>query len=185
MVLRHLRGIGMKEKIPAILGLTLIGIAGRLVPHVPNATPITAITIAARKHVGAIWSFLIPLAAMALSDLVIGFYNWKILLSVYASFMLIAAISKIAKKCTSPISAVVLAAMSSVLFFLITNFVVWAFSPWYAKSIWGLLYCYELGLPFLRSMLLGDIAYTALVLGAFEFARTKVPVRGLAITLRA
>ena len=182
MVLRYFSRIGMSKKVFAILGLTLVGIAGRLIPHIPNATPITAITITARRYVGDTWAFVITLAAMAVSDVFIGLYNWHIMASVYLSFVLIACMSSVVKKHTSPIGIVVLAAFSSLVFFLVTNFAVWMFSPWYAKSIWGLLYCYELGIPFLRSMLLGDIVYTTLLLGAFEFARLKIPTRRIAVT---
>ena len=164
------------KKILAILGLIGVGIAGRLIPHAPNATPITAVTIAARKYVGRTWAFVIPLAAMVISDAVIGFYNWKIMLSVYSSFVFIACASKFAKRYGNPASLMLLAVVSSLIFFLVTNFTVWIFSPWYAKSISGLLYCYELGIPFLRNMLVGDVAYTALLVGAFELAQMRVPM---------
>ena len=155
----------MYKKILAIASLIGIGIAGRLLPHVPNATPITAITFAAQKHVGRVWSFIVPLSAMVISDAFVGFYDWKILISVYSSFILIGFISQWVKKHTSPLAITALTMAASVTFFLVTNFAVWMFSPWYEKSLSGLFYCYTLGLPFLRSMVLGDLFYTFVLLG--------------------
>jgi len=164
----------MGKKILAIAGLVGVGVAGRLLPHAPNATPITAITIAAQKHIGKWWAFAVPMAAMVVSDAVLGFYNWKILASVYVSFLLIGWLSRYIRKQSSALAVGGLAVAASVLFFLITNATVWLFSPWYEKSLSGLLYCYMLGLPFLRNMLLGDLAYTFALLGAFSISASKV-----------
>lgn len=161
----------MPKKIAVIAGLVGVGVLGRLVPHAPNATPITAITLAARRHVGRAWAFAVPMAAMALSDMVLGFYNWRVLASVYGSFLLIALLSRLVQKSSNPFAPLVLAVAGSLVFFIVTNFAVWAFSPWYAKSFEGLLYCYTLGLPFLRNMMLGDIAYTAML-----FSTLALPV---------
>lgn len=105
---------------------------------------------------------------MLITDAIIGFYDWRILIGVYASFMLISILGIIARKYPKilPTSFVLLSA--SLFFFLVTNFSVWLFSPWYEKSISGLMYCYTLGLPFLRNMLLGDISYALALFGVFE-----------------
>jgi hypothetical protein len=166
MVLYYLSAIIMTKKICTVLGLIGVGIVGRLLPHLPNSTPISAVTIAASKHVGRTMTIAVPLMAMLLSDLVLGFYNFNILLSVYLSFALIALMSTWAKQFKSRAATVTLVLSSSLLFFLVTNGAVWLFSPWYAKNIGGLLYSYELGLPFLRNMLFGDIVYASVLLGA-------------------
>lgn len=97
------------------------------------------------------------------------------MISVYGSFLLIGLLSaRITKLCSfMPISLSVIGA--SLFFFLITNGAVWAFSPWYEKSIYGLFYSYELGLPFLRNMLVGDVFYTFILIFVFEsvFATRK------------
>ncbi len=161
----------MNKKFLSVLGLISIGVVGRLVPHLPNATPMTTITLAAGKYVGRVATILIPLIAMVLSDAVIGFYNWKILISVYASFALIGLSGILARKYPGMFPTGLVLISSSLLFFLATNFSVWLFSPWYAKSIAGLFYCYELGLPFMRNMLLGDITYSLVLFGAIECVR--------------
>lgn len=164
MVLRRITRITMQKRLLTILGLIGFGIAGRLLPHIPNATPITSITLAGNKYIGRTWAIVIPLVAMLVSDAVIGFYDWRILLSVYISFALIGAIGSLIKKYTDVFSTMLVVIGSSLLFFLVTNFTVWMFSAWYEKSLSGLLYCYFLGLPFLRNMLMGDVFFSTLLL---------------------
>lgn len=150
--------------------LIFFAIAVRLFPHAPNMTPITAIAFIGSLYLGRKWAIVLPLLALFLSDLLIGFYDWKIMLSVYGSFALIGFLSFIVTKYRAilPVGFSVIGA--SLLFFLITNGAVWAFSPWYEKTASGLLYSYELGLPFLRNMLVGDVLYTTALVAIFECA---------------
>jgi len=171
--------MNMASKFFWALALILFGIAGRLLPHMPNATPITAIILAAGRHLGRTWSLVIPLIAMLASDAVIGFYNWRIMIGVYGSFALIGFISWFGRKNKGATPIVVMILVAPLIFFLITNFSVWLFSPWYEKSIAGLLYCYTLGIPFLRNMLIGDFIYTSLLVGGPAIARVAFGARHL------
>jgi hypothetical protein len=156
--------------IVVVLSLILFGFTIRLLPHAPNMTPITAIALVGSLYLGRKWALILPCLALFLSDAVIGYYDWKIMLSVYGSFILIGFLSFIVSKYRTLFSVGVSLVSASVLFFLITNGAVWAFSPWYEKTISGLLYSYELGLPFLRNMLTGDVLYTTALIIIFESA---------------
>lgn len=63
----------------------------------------------------------------------------------------------------------------SALFFVTTNFAVWAFQAYYEKSVAGLLQCYAAGVPFYRSMLAGDLFYAAALFGAAALAGVAWP----------
>lgn len=152
----------------ALVLLVAFGMATRLVPHEPNATALTGIAIASALYLGRTWTVPLTLLILFLSDIVIGFYDVRIMASVYGSFALIALIAWFARRNKTVLTAGVSIAASAFSFFLITNFAVWMFSPWYEKSVAGLLYSYELGLPFLRNMFLGDVFYTAVIVAAFE-----------------
>jgi hypothetical protein len=54
---------------------------------------------------------------------------------------------------------------SSVSFFLVSNFAVWAAWNMYPKTLSGLVTCYAAGLPFFRRALAGDMLFTALAFG--------------------
>ena len=163
--------------------LILFGVMVRLFPHLPNATPITAIAFASSIYLGKRWSIILPIFTLFLSDIFIGFYDWKIMLSVYSSFALIGCLSWVSRKYGGIFPVFLSVIGSALLFFFITNGAVWLFSPWYEKSISGLLYSYELGIPFFRNMLMGDIIYTALLLGVFEFVRMGVRRIGAGIKI--
>ena len=154
--------------------LLAFGVAARLFPHLPNATPITAIAFAGSFYLGRRWVVILPILALFLSDLIIGFYDWRIMTSVYGSFAIIGWWSNFSRgrKGVVPVSFSILA--SSLFFFLATNGAVWLFSPWYEKSVSGLLYAYELGIPFFRNMLAGDLIYSAVLFGVFEAVRRVV-----------
>jgi len=150
-----------------IIGLIAIGVGGRLIPHLPNFTPIAALAFVGSQYFGRKAALILPLVALFLGDMLIGFYSFGIMASVYGSFLIIAIMSWWTKKHSNIFAVGYTVIIASVVFFLITNAAVWWFSPWYTKNLAGLMYSYELGLPFLRNMLLGDIVYTFTLLGVF------------------
>jgi hypothetical protein len=111
-------------------------------------------------------AMLVPLAAMLLSDFVLGFDDWRITLVVYAALTLPAAIGMLARR--YPLSRVVApAALScSLIFFATTNFAIWAFGGMYSLDLAGLAACYVAGLPFLKYTMAGDLAWTAALFGS-------------------
>ena len=54
---------------------------------------------------------------------------------------------------------------SSVSFFVVSNFAVWACWNLYPKTFSGLMACYDAGLPFFRRGFAGDLVFTALMFG--------------------
>ena len=62
--------------------------------------------------------------------------------------------------------------LSSILFFIVTNFGVWLTGGgWFYPKTWqGLIECYTLAIPFFRNTVAGDLVYTAVLFGLFEFA---------------
>lgn len=154
-----------------ILFATLLigfGVLMRLVPHAPNMTPIVAIGLVAGAYLGQRYAYIVPIIALLLSDLCIGFYDWRLMTSVYISFGLIGLIGWAARKYRSVQLYALFAVAGSTFFFLTTNAAVWVFSPWYEKSLSGLMLSYELGLPFWRNMIIGDVFYTVLLVGIAE-----------------
>lgn len=145
----------------------MLAILSRVFPHLPNATPITALAIVAGSYIGKKNAIILPIIVLGISDLFIGLYDARLMLAVYGSFACIGLASAVFPH--KPLQrSLYLAVGASVFFYLTTNFAVWLFSPWYEKSIYGLLLSYELALPFARNMLLGDIGYTILLIALCE-----------------
>jgi hypothetical protein len=156
--------------------LTIIGFGAimRLLPHWPNFTPIAAMALFGgaylkRKHL----AILIPFAALLLSDVFLGFHKWMI--AVYIGFALIVGIGMLLRTRVKGGTVILASLVSSVLFFLITNFAVWIGSPYYPQNIAGLMQSYTAGLPFLYNGVLGDLFYSTFFFGAFYFARLRFP----------
>ncbi len=171
-----------KRDILIIAGLLVASaVAARLLPHVPNLTPLSAIAIAGGAYLGQRYALLLPFLALLISDMFLGFYSAPVMLSVYGSFALIGVLGLVASMHRNVFVTVMMGAIAPLVFFLITNAAVWAFSPWYAKNLTGLLYAYELGIPFFRTMFVGDVAYTVMLVTTFECIRLVYP-RRMAIT---
>jgi hypothetical protein len=159
-----------RTKIVLVVAVVALAAASRLVKHPFNFTPIAAMGIFAGCYFGKKWGFLIPLAAMAVSDYFIGFYDWQIMASVYFGIAAAYGIGWLLKKRRKWYDIAAASIASSILFFIITNFSVWAFFNWYPHTIDGLVSCFTLAVPFFRNTLIGDVVYTGALFGAFEFA---------------
>ena len=154
----------MKKKNKKILFITLFIIVAalmRLIPHPPNFVPITAIAIFAGVKFNNIKiAYAIPISIMLISDLFIGFYS--ISLFVYLAFILIITYSSFIKKYS--IKNIIL---SSVMFFIITNFGVWLMGG-YPKSVEGLVLCYTMAIPFFTNSIIADLFFSAILYYGFE-----------------
>jgi hypothetical protein len=60
-------------------------------------------------------------------------------------------------------------------FYLVTNFAVWASKSLYAPTAAGLVESYVKGLPFYRTMLAGDVCYIALMTACLAAAQLLQP----------
>src|SRR5919112_2777513 len=66
---------GNTPRLVVLLSAIVAAAALRLVPHPPNFTPIGAMALFSGAYLGPRWlAFAAPLAALLLSDLVLGFY---------------------------------------------------------------------------------------------------------------
>ena len=119
-------------------------------------------------------AFAAPLAALLLSDLVLGFYHG--MATVYAAVALIVVIGwAISGRRRSVVPVTVAAISASVLFFVLTNFGMWLFSGFYPRTEEGLVACFVAAIPFFQNTVAGDLFYTVLLFGGFRLAELVVP----------
>lgn len=152
--------------------LVSIVVIARLLPHPPNFTPIAAVALFSGAYLTKKQSLVIPIIAMMLSDLFIGFDSLPMRIAVYGSILIGVFIGYCISKNKSIGSVVAASFASSLIFFIITNFGVWAFGTMYTKSLSGLLDCFILAIPFFKNTLLGDLFYSGLFFGSYEFVRS-------------
>ena len=104
-----------------IVSIIFFGAFMRLIPHWPNFTPIAAMALfggtwLSRKYRG----FVIPVAALLISDLVIGFHGsmW----AVYLAFGFTVSMGFILRRKVNAGNILVASLTTSVIFYLVTNF---------------------------------------------------------------
>lgn len=167
--------------------LVVLAALSRLIPHPPNVAPIAGMALfGAAYYSKKYWAYLIPIASMWVSDLILNnvvyaqyfdqfvwFYSGS--LFTYGAFALIVLLGTVALKKRNVGSVLFSALGASVIFFVISNFGVWFSSPMYVKTWEGLAACYVAAIPFLQNTLLGDLGYTAVLFGLFELSMIVFP----------
>jgi hypothetical protein len=168
-----------------VASVIITGALFRFIPHWPNFTPIAAMALfggayIGRKHL----AFLIPFAAMFLSDLILGLH--KDMWAVYLAFGLTVMIGTLIRSNIRFMTVAGAAVGSSVIFFLLTNFGAWLASPFYPQTFSGLMQSYIAGLAFFNNgsygisfflnELTGAIFYSGLFFGVFALARQRFPI---------
>jgi hypothetical protein len=162
------------SRIVALLTAIVFAAALRLVPHPPNFTPIGAMALFSGAYLGRRpLAFAAPLAAMLLSDVVLGFYSgmWV----TYLAVALVTLLGSLALQKRTPVRVGLAAVAGSVLFFAVSNFGVWATSGMYPHTASGFVACYVAAIPFFQNTLAGDLFYATLLFGGFRIAELMIP----------
>lgn len=167
-----------------IVSVVIFGAFMRLIPHWPNFTPIAAIALFggayfSRKYL----AFVIPLVAMFVSDLVLGLHTSMI--AVYVAFAITVMIGFALRSKTSAVNVIGASLLSSIIFFLITNFASWLALPMYPKTFAGLMESYIAGLAFFNNGAMGisfflnnvvsALLFNGLFFGVFYLAQQRFP----------
>lgn len=144
-----------------ILYTIIILAISRIIPHPPNFTPILAMAVTmpmltSDRYIG----LLIPLLAMFVSDIFIGLHNTMIW--VYMSFIAVTLTSYVFIKQFKFVNVLTMSLLSSLLFFIVTNFGVWT-SGYYGYTLSGLVACYVMAIPFFTNTVLSTLFYSTLI----------------------
>lgn len=166
------------QKAFSLAVIVLLAVVARLIPHAPNFVPIGGLALFSGAKFRNKAALLIPLSAMFISDIFLGFH--KTIPHVYISFIIIFLIGSLINK-NKWQSLLKASLVSSVIFFLITNFGVWVTGTMYQKNLGGLLQSYVMGLPFFRNTIISDLFYSFSFfygyrfLSNFFFKKQKLP----------
>jgi len=167
-----------------ILGLTFTRLFNATcATPLSNFTPIGAMALFGGKYFSEKWkAYLVPLLTLWLSDLFLSYfvYYHKVVLFydgfywTYGSFALAVLIGSAIKKVT--VKNVVIASVAAALVhWVVADFGVWMDGRLYPKTVEGLITCYVAAIPYIKSMLLGNLLFSAIAFGLFEWAQKKYP----------
>ncbi len=158
----------------AIIGLMIYAVILRVINHqtqtLINFSPIAAMALfGASNFKNRYFGIIAPLAVLFVSDCFIGFH--KMMFFTYGSFFLIALLgSSLLRDKVSIKNILGTSLLSSLLFFVVSNFGVWIMGG-YSQNYTGLVECYTMAIPFFRNTIAGDLFYSALLFGAFEYIK--------------
>jgi len=178
----------LKENTALIVIMILVAAMTRLIPHYPNFTAVGAVALFGGAYLSKRMAFIVPVVALFISDLFLNnliyatqfpeFYNGFMLfnvkgLPVYGAFIAVILIGMFLIKKATVKNVLGSALLASVVFFLITNFAVWAGSVMYPKTLSGLIACFTAAVPFFWNTLLGNVFFVAVLFGGYEWARGR------------
>jgi hypothetical protein len=148
----------------------VLAIAFRLIiphiqPHPWDFTPVGASLLFFGAY-GSKRQAWIPVAVLAATDVYLNLwvyhypFGWDqfIELAWYAATIWLG--TRLRDR-AEPLPTLGLALTSSVSFFIVSNFGVWAAYNMYPKTFGGLVACYIAGIPFYEHRIIGDLAFTA------------------------
>ena len=159
------------EKLAIVL--VLAGAGSRLLRLPPNIAAVTGVTIFAGCAIRNLWLALaVPIAAMALADVVLGWYPDMAFTYVGMALGVVIARGLLHSLTVPRLIATTFAA--SLTFFVVSNLGVFV-GGYYGYSLEGLLACYVAALPFWQSSLIADFTSTALVFVLYFALQRAVP----------
>jgi hypothetical protein len=147
------------------VALVFFGVILRLLPHPANFAPVGAIALFGGAILPRKIGIWLPLAVMVLSDLLLGAYHGIVFTWAAIFFVGLYGMSlrSMRNRWRIPIGAL----GSATIFFIVSNFGVWAQGQLYAHTFRGLIQCYTMALPFFRNTFLSDLLYGTLLFGAY------------------
>jgi hypothetical protein len=145
----------------------LFAVALRFLPHPMAFTPVGAALLffGARGPRRQLW---VPLALVAASDVALTTlvyrypFSWDHFVT-WAWYAGMLWLGTTLKQNAGAVRILGSALGGSVVFFLVSNFAVWAAWDMYPRTAAGVLTCYEAGLPFFRHSVTGDLLFTAVM----------------------
>ena len=157
----------MKKNALIFIGIFTSLAASRFIPHPPNFTSLLALSFYVPVLLGLRYLPAL-LISFAITDLIIGYHtgtHWT-----WGSIFLIGLISPFfAKNTTWRFSGAILGAC---IFFVITNFGVWA-SGMYGYTFEGIILCYTLAIPFFAYTLISTILFSTIIEIIYSFIKNK------------
>lgn len=154
--------------------LVLAAAFSRLIPHPWNFTAIGAMALFGGAYFPSKkQSLMTPIAALLLSDLVLGFHST--MLYVYVAFIAVVLMGWSLRDQRSVLRVGTLSLVSSSVFFLISNFGVWLMEGLYAPTWQGLVQCYVAAIPFFDNQIYGDLFFSGLLFGSYEALKLWFP----------
>jgi hypothetical protein len=154
--------------------LTILAVVFRMLSssfQLWNFAPLGAVSLFAGSRLPRRWAWVVPVAAMAISDFLLDQDRYRPLFelsrwTIYATFAAVTLLGPLANRPKlGRWRLPVLALTGSTVFFLTSNLAVWGEGRFYPMTVSGLVSCYVAGIPFVAKTVAADLLGTALLFG--------------------
>lgn len=168
-----------KSNIITIITIIFVAALSRLIPHPSNVAPLGAMALFGGYYFTKKWqAFAVTASSWLLADLFLNnviykqyfpTFTWisQSFIMVAISLIVIILISKLVIKEVNFQSIFLASFLCSCAFFLISNF--GSYLQLYPQNTTGLIAAYTAGLPFFRNTLFGDLVYSGILFGLYQF----------------
>lgn len=167
-------------RVAGLLLLIFVAACLRLLPHPVNFSPLAAIALFAGYQLRSQrLAYAFAFAALLFTDAFLGFHNTMFF--VYLGFGLSVAVgswlraerNKSQKPRAQPFHIVGGTALSSLLFFVVSNFGVWFVGELYPRTWSGLVACFTMALPFYQNTVAGDFVFVAVIFAVWTLLEKR------------
>ena len=146
-----------------IIFLSLVVIIARLIPHAANFVPIFVLCALLIKHYKKSHAIILFFSTLLISDILLYFLKGYDVFSSwmfinYLSYTLLFIIPK--SKFDNALSGAI---MFPLVFWISSNFLVWLLFGYYQHTVTGLLSCFMLALPFLKTSILANSLWSMVI----------------------
>ncbi len=162
--------------------MILLAAISRLIPHLPNFTPIGAIALFSGTFIqNRKIQLFVPITALFFSDILLelayGYGFHGLMPYTYGSVLIIALMGSYwLKNRVSNGNLFLGSLLSSIIFFLVTNFGVFT-GGFYGPGMAGLTSCYIAGIPFFHYTIMGDLVYNIILFKGFQLVYSIIIVK--------
>ncbi len=153
-----------------------------------NFAPLAAIALCSAIYFPKNYKFIVPFAALLVSDIALDFYYGAslfepLILCRYFAFALVGLLGLAISRRPSLLKIVPASLAGSTIFYAITNAFSWLTDPGYVKNFGGLIQALTVGLPqygatptwmFFRNSLVSDLLFTLLFVACMSYSRRAV-----------
>lgn len=153
-----------------------------------NFAPLAAIALCSAIYFPKNYKFIVPFAALLVSDIALDFYYGAslfepLILCRYFAFALVGLLGLAISRRPSLVKIVPASLAGSTIFYAITNAFSWLTDPGYVKNFGGLIQALTVGLPqygatptwmFFRNSLVSDLLFALLFVACMSYSRRAV-----------
>ena len=164
-----------KTRYILVVGLILLAVVSRWLPHPPNFSPVIGIALlAGARFSSRPLALAVPLVALMISDLVLGWHSTVPYVYLGMAFAVYCGWKSLKTTPAVSMKLGLTTTLAAVGFFVLSNLGVWLSQDLYSHDLSGLGACFVAAIPFFPATLVSGLIYSYALFGLLQIAELKV-----------